>query len=442
MQSGALVEQYSKIFSSQPELIARAPGRVNIIGEHIDYCGYGVFPIAIENAITILLGKNQKAEMNFRNIQSEKYHEFSCKALPASELTIEGVSWYNYLLCGIKGVLEHAPASTDILGMNILVSGTIPPGAGLSSSSALVCCAALAVNAALKCGLSKEDLAKICARSERYIGTEGGGMDQAISLLAVESKAMHIQFNPLRLESVELPKGVKFIVVNSYVESNKAVGNEFNTRVTECRVAAQVLSKLHGLEWREVRTLGQLQEKLQLSLSDMMKLVETKLHKEPYSREEVLGILETNNDEFVSLSLSAKTKASTEFVIYKRAKHVYSEADRVLLFSHVCRLGDVSQLGQLMTASHHSCRDDYECSCKELDRICDLSLKAGALGARLTGAGWGGCAVVLVMEELAEAVMKIIRENFFVGERAGKGEKGVFVTVPSAGATLIEFHAM
>ena len=440
MEDNTSVELYQQLFLSKPECLARAPGRVNIIGEHIDYCGYGVLPIAIENTITIVAGRNNNGELKIHNSQSHKYQPFSGKMGPPSGIAIDGVSWYNYLLCGIKGVLEQIPPEAELAGLNLFVSGNIPPGAGLSSSSALVCCAALAVNATLKCGLSNQDLAKVCARSERYIGTEGGGMDQAISLLAIENKAMYIQFNPLKLEPVELPKGISFVVVNSCVESNKAVGNEFNTRVAECRVAAQFLSKLQGLEWREVRTLGQLQERLQLSLNEMIKLVEAKLHKEPFSREEVFGLLETTDEEFVKLSLGAKTKDNSTFLLHQRAKHVYSEANRVRVFAEVCSSGDVVQLGALMTESHRSCRDDYECSCQELDRICEISGKAGALGARLTGAGWGGCAVVLVEQKQAEEVMKQIKEQFFIGDRAGMEGEGMFVTVPSSGATVLELN--
>ena len=438
MESENLIKLYAEEFGSEPEYMCRAPGRVNIIGEHIDYCGYGVLPIAIQNAITIVVGRNKDSELKIRNIQPYKYPVYCCKFSAACDVIIDGVCWYNYLLCGIKGVLEQLTHSTELTGLNLFVSGTIPPGAGLSSSSALVCCAALAANSTLKCGLSKQDLASICAKSERYIGTEGGGMDQAISLLATENKAMYIQFNPLKLEPVELPKGISFIVVNSCVESNKAVGNEFNTRVAECRVAAQLLSKLQGMEWRETLTLGQLQCTLKLSLSDMISLVEAKLHKEPYSREEILAILETGEEEFVNLTLSPKTKYNKLFSLYKRAKHVYSEANRVCLFTEVCKSGDVIQLGALMTASHHSCRDDFKCSCEELDRICEISTKAGALGARLTGAGWGGCVVVIVTQEQAAEVMKQIREQFFVGDKAGREEDGMFVTVSSCGATVID----
>ena len=440
MEDNSLVQAYEQLFASQPGCLARAPGRVNIIGEHIDYCGYGVLPIAIENTVAIVAGRNNNGELKIHNSQSDKYPPFGGKMGPSSEIAIDGVSWYNYLLCGIKGVLEQLPPETELAGLNLFVSGNIPPGAGLSSSSALVCCAALAVNTTLKCGLSNQDLAKICARSERYIGTEGGGMDQAISLLAIENKAMYIQFNPLKLEPVELPKGISFIVVNSCVESNKAVGNEFNTRVAECRVAAQLLSKLHGLEWREIRTLGQLQERLQLPLAEMAKLVDAKLHKEAFSREEVLSILETTDEEFVKLSLGAKTKDNSSFLLHQRAKHVYSEANRVRVFAEVCLSGDVAQLGALMTESHQSCRDDYECSCKELDSICEISGKAGALGSRLTGAGWGGCAVVMVEQKRAEEVMKEIKEQFFIGERAGKEGEGMFVTVPSCGATVLKLN--
>lgn len=436
----SISEKYTAHWKTQPTHVVRAPGRVNIIGEHIDYCGFGVFPIAITNAIWIALGKRADKQLHIVNVQNDNYPTFTYDMVPGPEMKIEGVSWYNYVLCGLKGVLESKP-QVEITGLNMLIWGDIPKGAGLSSSSALVCCGALASSTGLNLELSNIDIANICAKSERYIGTEGGGMDQAISMLGVANKAKYIQFNPLRLEDVTLPEGISFVVINSMVVSSKAVGNSFNTRVAECRVSAQLLAKINGIDFKQIRTLGQLQDNLMFNLQQMSQLVSEKLHPEPYLRQEILDLLGLSDQEFIELSLSAKSKDTSSFHLHNRAKHVYTESKRVLDAISLCKSGEggdekIVKFGELMSQSHASCRDLYECSCPELDRICSYSLNYGALGARLTGAGWGGCAVIAVRDGDVPKLMENLKKEFFSGEMAGLDKDGLFVTCSSQGSQV------
>lgn len=151
-------------------------------------------------------------------------------------------SWYNYVLCGIKGIRDEAPQPVAMRGLRIAVAGNIPAAAGLSSSSALVCAATLATSYASSsqrgAPLDAAQLAALAARCERYIGTEGGGMDQAIALLAQRGSAMFIDWAPLRGSVVALPPGIVFVIANSMAQANKAdKGSEFNQRVVECRLA-------------------------------------------------------------------------------------------------------------------------------------------------------------------------------------------------------------
>ncbi|GBM04177.1 N-acetylgalactosamine kinase [Araneus ventricosus] len=176
-----IAKQFETCYGVMPSFFARVPGRVNLIGEHIDYCGFAVLPMAIEQDIIVAVKVNDKKLLNLVNFDSKKYKKFSTSTGDI-KIDINLPQWYHYFLCGYKGISEKC--KIDDTGMDVLVKGTVPPSAGLSSSSALVCASALATTFAHRISLTKWELASICAESERYIGTQGGGMDQAIGFLA------------------------------------------------------------------------------------------------------------------------------------------------------------------------------------------------------------------------------------------------------------------
>ncbi|XP_004835490.1 N-acetylgalactosamine kinase isoform X2 [Heterocephalus glaber] len=348
--------------------------------------------------------------------------------------------WHNYFLCGFKGIQEHF-GLCDPTGMNCLVDGTIPPSSGLSSSSALVCCAGLVTLTVLGMRLSKVELAEICAKSERYVGTEGGGMDQSISFLAEEGTAKFIEFSPLRATDVRLPSGAVFVIANSCVEMNKAATSHFNIRVMECRLAAKLLAKHKSLQWDKVLRLEEVQAQLGISLEDMLLVTDDALHPEPYSPEEICRCLGISLEELRTQILSANTRDVPVFKLYQRAKHVYSEAARVLQFRKVCEDSPedaVAQLGELMNQSHRSCRDLYECSCPELDQLVDICRTSGAQGSRLTGAGWGGCTVSLVPEDVLPGFLARVHAAYYQGSEhsAAPGQHSLFATKPGGGALV------
>lgn len=325
--------------------------------------------------------------------------------------------------------------------MNCLVDGNIPPSSGLSSSSALVCCAGLVTLTVLGLRLSKVELAEICAKSERYIGTEGGGMDQSISFLAEEGTAKLIEFSPLRATNVKLPSGAVFVIANSCVEMNKAATSHFNVRVMECRLAAKVLAKHKGLQWDNVLRLEEVQSKLGISLEEMLLVTEDALHPEPYSREEICRCLGISLEKLRTQILTPNTQDELTFKLYQRAKHVYSEAARVLQFKQVCEDAPdnaVQLLGELMNQSHRSCRDMYECSCPELDQLVDICRKFGAKGSRLTGAGWGGCTVSLVPADMLSSFLASVHEAYYQGNtsRLAQEKHSLFATKPGGGALV------
>ncbi|KAM9496795.1 N-acetylgalactosamine kinase [Clarias gariepinus] len=425
-------------YEESPLFYACAPGRVNLIGEHIDYCGYAVLPMAIEQNILAAVSVNSSQIIHLANADP-KYKDFT---VPVSEITIdsENPQWHYYFLCGVKGVQELLKLS-PLAGIRCIVDGTIPASSGLSSSSALVCCAGLVTMEANQKSVTKVLLAETCAKCERYIGTEGGGMDQSISFLAEEGTAKLIEFNPLRSTDVKLPDGAVFVIANSCVEMNKAATSHFNIRVVECRIATKILAKVRGLEWSSVQKLGELQTQLGSSLDEMLDLVEEVLHPEPYSREEICKILGITTQQLCDSILSANTQHVTHFRLYQRARHVYSEAARVLQFKAVCDSAPadaVLQLGELMNQSHSSCRDLYECSCSELDQLVEICRDAGAVGSRLTGAGWGGCAVSMVPTEKADSFLRTVKERYYMPDsrRAALLKQSLFVTRPGGGAAI------
>ncbi|XP_062509846.1 N-acetylgalactosamine kinase-like [Corticium candelabrum] len=168
-------------YNRKPDFYARAPGRVNIIGEHIDYMGYAVLPMAVQQDILIACGKNDSNTLNIANSDGAKFPEFHANV---SDCEIEkGGAWHNYFLCGFRGIVEQLGLTSPV-GMDVIIDGDVPMAAGLSSSSALVCCSGLATMHGNGGQLTKVEIADVCTWCERYIGTEGGGMDQSISFLA------------------------------------------------------------------------------------------------------------------------------------------------------------------------------------------------------------------------------------------------------------------
>ncbi|XP_061451021.1 N-acetylgalactosamine kinase isoform X1 [Rhineura floridana] len=433
-----LKKMFISKFNSTPKFYARAPGRVNLIGEHIDYCGYAVLPMAIEQDILIAAEPLSSQVIHLANT-NPLYSDFITNA---NNIQINQTKplWYNYFLCGFKGIEDHFSLDNPS-GMNCLIEGTIPPSSGLSSSSALVCCAGLVTLMTNGKTLSKVELAELCSKSERYIGTEGGGMDQSICFLAEKGTAKLIEFNPLRATDVRLPGGVAFVIANSCVEMNKAATSHFNIRVMECRLAAKLLAKSRGLDWKAMAKLQEVQVKLKLSLEEMLAVVEEVFHPEPYSIEEIGGNLGISPKELRTQILSQNTQDVTTFKLYQRAKHVYNEAARVLEFKKICTEAPddaVQLLGDLMNQSHSSCKDLYECSCPELNQLVDICLQFGAVGSRLTGAGWGGCSVSMVPVDKLERFLADVKEAYYKNnnQKLALEENCLFATNPGSGAVL------
>ncbi|XP_018334406.1 N-acetylgalactosamine kinase isoform X2 [Agrilus planipennis] len=397
--------------------------------------------MALKQDIVLAVSAIQTEKKLFLFNVDAKYPSFECD-IENFEINVNGSpTWYQYFLCGVKGILETLPTETPPRGAQIVVDGNVPQSAGLSSSSALVSAAALAIAAVYDLKIPKEKLANLCAASERYIGTQGGGMDQAIAFLASEGCAKYIEFCPLRTTDIMLPREAVFVIAHSLVELNKAATSDFNCRVVECRLAAQLLGKIQGLTWREVRTLGDVQKQLELTLSDMVTLVKNSFHEHPYSKEEIAQTLGVTIDDLVDNSLTLNTSHVNDFKLRHRALHVYEEAIRVQKFCDICNNKDkdsLVKLGQLMSESHESLKNLYECSHPKLNKLVNL-VKDVCFGARLTGAGWGGCVVALLTSENVQKFMDLLKNEYYkdlLRNNAKPWDEVIFATSPHSGATI------
>ncbi|KAK6627132.1 hypothetical protein RUM44_009609 [Polyplax serrata] len=466
-----LTKFFKKKYDAEPDFYARAPGRVNLIGEHVDYCGYSVCPMAVQQHILVAIKVTDDSLVKISNVD-ETYNSYECLInevdIPENVLP----DWHLYFLCGVKGVLERLPEGTTPRGFRASVFGNIPLRSGLSSSSAMVCAATLALCNAYNLSLTKEELAELAAKSERYIGTQGGGMDQAISFLAKKGRpsdgylvhkkslgeptyefdyisgcAKYISFDPLRSTDLKLPDGAVFVIAHSLIQMNKAATLDFNCRVVECRLACQILAKRLRLDWKRINKLAFLQKFIGLGVRHLRALATETLHNEPYTKDEICKELQITKDELDKASLTENTKHLQEFKLKQRMLHVTEEVERVLEFNRICKEAEkgtlssesaLYSLGNLMKKSHESLKTLYECSHEELDKIIKLS-EGHTLGARLTGAGWGGCTVALTSKDKMEDYIETLKEEFYrSNERAEDLELDnlVFATEPGSGAAI------
>jgi N-acetylgalactosamine kinase len=412
--------------------------------------------------------------LHLANVDSKRYPDVTFPIDPSQEVNVGKHNWGNYFLSGYKGVYEHLaaykagippPAPT---GLQVMVHGRVPTGGGLSSSAAIVCSSALAVLAVNDVTLTKGEVAEFTARAERYVGVTSGGMDQAISIMGRPGIAQHVEFNPVRGTDVQLPEDACFVIANSLTVSNKAEGAEgrYNLRVVECRLASAMLAVLLGQARNkavaEFKTLKDVEplaearfvgEKLGNASNAGVAAVRALLHEEAYDHVEIESIIGVPVSQVFEGDASAGRVLSkfSQFKLRQRAEHVFAEKQRVLEFSAVCadekQPGDaqMAALAALMDASQASCCDLYECSSPELNTLVSLAKEVGALGSRLTGAGWGGCTVSLVKKEGAEEFITALTEKYYrplidAGRlREDELPCTIFASKPAAGGGILDF---
>jgi len=377
--------------------MVRAPGRVNLIGEHIDYCGLSVFPMALRRSVRIEFSPRSDREMRLAN----RDPGFAPSAFAVSESTPPGPAgdWSNYARAAAQALAQRFPG---LRGIDALVESDLPIAAGLSSSSALLVAIALAIMHENRVTMPSLELMELLARGERYVGTAGGGMDQAIILGARAGYASRIDFHPLRLTPIAVPTGWQFIVAWSLVHAEKsgAARQAYNERTRQ------------GEEAR--------------------RLVATRIRRPEDTTYPAL-LAAASVDELLKAA-----RASLPQVLSRRFRHVITEGTRVRQGEAAMAAGNLGAFGQLLDASHPSLRDDYEVSHPELDRLVDVAREAGAAGARLTGAGFGGSIVALCRVERAPEVVSALREKFYAPRGAADDvERHVFAAEPSGGAEVM-----
>ena len=475
-----LIKAFKGKYGHKADFVSRSPGRVNIIGEHVDYSLYNVLPAAVTVDVLIAVrvvktDGNTEPTIKIANVNSNKYPSKDV-VIPSSgtvDVDKESHSWSNYFLAGLKGSLEylrkHFGDSFNANGMELLIHGNVPAGGGLSSSAAFVCASALAVMAANGHDISKQDLLDLCIVSERAVGVFSGGMDQAASIFSERGYLLYCRFFPtFSAEHIPVPVSdpeVTFLVAQSFVTSDKAVTApiHYNLRVVECTLATVALAKLHDIalnpdesslgfclrNFQEeiMKKDGRREEPMAAQVDSMIGIIKSKLDKESYTREDVANILGISVEVLERQYMSKFPIRAESFKLRQRASHVAEEAARVLKFRETLTTsGKLDQekllyLGDLMNETQASCRDVYECSCPEIDEICSIAHKAGAYGTRLTGAGWGGCTVHMVPQNKVAAVTEALKQEYYYKRfpkiSKEEFEEAIVISKPSQGSSLI-----
>lgn len=348
-------QEFISRFGGRPSIVVRAPGRVNLIGEHTDYNDGFVLPMAIDRAAWIALRPREDGRVIARSLDFEEDGEFALTDLKNTK-----AGWLEYL----KGVAwALGDAGHKLRGWEGVVAGDVPVAAGLSSSAALEMATARAFAAVSKWVWNPVEMAKLCQRAEnKWIGVNCGVMDLLISAAGKDGHALLIDCRSLELQPVPLPREAVVVVLDT-TKSRALAASAYNRRRAECETAAA--------------TFG------------------------------VATLRDVTVDAF-------RARASElDEIIRRRARHVIGENDRTLRAAEVMRKGDAEALGRLMNESHASLRDDYEVSSRELDTIVNCARAAqGCLGARMTGAGFGGCAIALVREKAAAKLVESVKDCY------------------------------
>ncbi|MEV7972561.1 galactokinase [Cellulomonas sp. NPDC089187] len=379
---------FARHFDAEPTGVWSAPGRVNLIGEHTDYNGGLALPFALPHRTYVAVTPVDSDRIRLVSAQEQGVREVDLSTVGPG--TVEG--WPSYV-AGVAWALRQA--GHDVRGFDIAVDSCVPYGSGLSSSAALECAVAVALDGLFGLGLADTDtgrtaLTGICVRAENEIaGANTGGMDQAVSLRGQAGHALELDCRDDSVRQVPFDltaHGLALLVIDTKAEHSHA-GGEYAQRRAECERAAEFLG------------------------------VDTLREVTPDGLGEALASL-------ARLSGPEGDGSAAAEVLVRRVRHVVTEIGRVQEFVALLDQDRVHEVGAAMDASHASLRDDYQVSCRELDLAVDTARGAGALGARMTGGGFGGSAIALVEAGFVESVADAVAEAFTV---AGLGAPAFLV---------------
>jgi len=359
MDNQILSSAFEESFAEEPTLIAHAPGRVNLIGEHTDYNGGFVFPAAINFGTWVAASKRSDnnivvTAMDYENQQNT----FSLDDIHYDDEQ----GWANYVRGVVKVLKQDFPAFG---GANLLVTGNVPQGAGLSSSASFEVAVLKAMSALYQLPLDGVKAALLGQKAENtFVGCSCGIMDQLISAMGNEGKAMLLDCQSLSIEHSPLPDSHQIVIINSNVKRG-LVDSEYNLRRQQCEQGASLLGV-------------------------------------PSLREADIDMLEA-------------AKPHMPEVVYRRAKHIITENKRTLSASNALKVGDIETVSKAMAESHVSMRDDFEITVPPIDYLVTIidELLGDTGGVRMTGGGFGGCVVALVPTDTVDAVKQLVADKYF-----------------------------
>ena len=382
VQARDLAVEFAYRFGRVPT-VSRAPGRVNLIGEHTDYNDGFVMPAALEFATLTAASPRPDRRLRVYSMIMDETREFDLDSPPAAAAG----DWSDYIL-GVALMLEKS--GRTLTGADLVVWTDVPIGAGLSSSAALEVSCAHALITAARLPFEPIEIARICQRAENdFVGMRCGVMDQYISCRGVAGNALLIDCRSLASRNVTIAPNLRLLIANSAVRHQHA-GGEYNARREACEEGVRLLS----------RTLGPIK-----------------------------ALRDVNPDE-----LEARRRQLPD-LIYRRCRHIVTENARVLEAERALDGGDFVACGQAMNLSHVSMRDDFEITCPEVDFLADLAQGAeGVYGSRMTGGGFGGCTVSLVEASAVEKASRIMIDGYRVATGL---EAEIFACAPSDGVRLI-----
>lgn len=373
-----VTERFVEDYGEEPSIIVRAPGRVNLIGEHTDYNDGFVMPMAINRAVVIALRPRMDRTVHIRSLDFDQPITFALDGLQKGKASpteyVKGVAWAlqedGYDLAGFEGIMK----------------GDVPIGSGLSSSAALEMAAARAFLACIKADWQPAKIALLGQKVEnKWMGVNSGIMDQMISAAGVQDHAVLIDCRSLEIETLRLPPGTAVLILDTSTRRG-LVDSAYNERRQQCEAAA-----------------------------------------------EFFGVTALRD---VSVEMFEANADGLDPLIRQRAKHIVYENARVLEARDAMLKDDAEWLGRLMDASHISLRDDYEVSSDALNAIVDITRKqAGVYGARMTGAGFGGCAVALVDAATVEHIVAPIAADY--KQKTGY-DASIYVTEAANGAEVLK----
>jgi galactokinase len=388
IDAAALRRAFSDLYGGSPRLF-RAPGRVNLIGEHTDYNDGFVLPMAIDRETCVAAAPRADRRVRIFSLNLDEHAEFDLDRPGARERGI----WLDYIE-GVARALERRGARLS--GADLVISSDVPVGAGLSSSAALEVSAGLALASVAGVEVDKVELALAGQEAEHtYVGAKVGIMDQFIAALGRAGHALLIDCRTLATQAIPVDTTNTLVVICDTRVKHELSASEYNTRREECEKGVEILRRAGGYTLEEVRALRDIDEEGLLQYERLL-----------------------------------------PEIIRRRCRHVVTENKRTLEAADALKVGWLEGMGALMYASHKSLRDDYEVSCRELDILVEIaqSLKDDVLGARMTGGGFGGCTVNLVrrarLDDFRETITREytravgLTPNIYVSE-AGEGAKEI-----------------